>query len=254
MHMDNVKISRVLFELSNVNRIRILESLQEGEMTLRDFSLKTGIPKPELSRNLKRLVSSGIIIRKGTNEYTLSPLGRILMLHLKNLNFLEKFAFIFMEHDLSFLPMEFQLTLGDLENIKVVEGTIEGFNLTVDRLNVAESYENIMTREILLPFIEPVKRLLEKNLKVKLIAPRNTGSEIMKLLEGVKGKNIRIKLVEDVKMVILADANTAEFNLPLLKGDLDYGITFYSDEERGVGWINRLFYYYWESLPGEMIL
>lgn len=251
--MPRLKLNELFFELSNENRLKILNLIGKKGMTLGEIWKEIGIPKPEIHRNLKRLVSSGIITKNEVNEYILSPIGKVLMLHIKNLNFLERYDSIFRRHDLSFLPYEFQLSLGELENIEVVEGTIEGFNLTVQRLNSAGSYENIMTREILLPFIDPVRSLVEKNLRVKVIAPYTVKGDLLKLLEAIKGRNLRVKLVERVDTVILVDEKTGEFNLPLLNGEMDYSVTFYGRSEVEVRWINRLFDHYWESLPGEII-
>jgi predicted transcriptional regulator len=253
MFMQRFKVTEVFFELSNENRLKILNILEERGMALRDFQNNLNIPKPEIYRHLKRLIESNIVIRDEKNRYQLSPVGKIIMLYLKGLNLLEKYDFVFRNHDISFLPREFQLSLGDMEGVEVIEGTIEGFNLTVERLKNARSYENIMTREILLPFIEPVSALLERNAKVRIIAPYSTRKDFFKLIEKIRTRDLKIKLVEKVDLVILVDEKSGEFNLPYLNGDIDYGITFYIREENGIKWINRLFEYYWETLPGEFI-
>ncbi|MEM0116071.1 MAG: hypothetical protein QXF22_06225 [Thermoplasmata archaeon] len=251
--MQISKLSKIFFELSNEYRMEILNILQDKTLSLNDISLQLNLPKSEIYRNLKRLVLIGLIFMNGKNRYELSPIGKVFLLYLKNLKFLEKYHQIFKSHDISLIPKEFQLLLGDLENVEVIEGTIEGFNLTVERLKMAKSFENIMTKEILLPFTEHVKKLIEKNLRIRILAPKSIKNEFHNYLVGISNKNIKIKIVDSVNIVILGDESTAEFNLPFLNGEIDYSITFFAKNDKAVEWINGLFDYYWETLPGEII-
>ncbi|MEM4110923.1 MAG: hypothetical protein QXG55_06185, partial [Thermoplasmata archaeon] len=93
----------------------------------------------------------------------------------------------------------------------------------------------------------------EKNLRIRILAPKSIKNEFHNYLVGISNKNIKIKIVDSVNIVILGDESTAEFNLPFLNGEIDYSITFFAKNDKAVEWINGLFDYYWETLPGEII-
>ncbi|MEM4083797.1 MAG: helix-turn-helix domain-containing protein, partial [Thermoplasmata archaeon] len=93
--MQISKLSKIFFELSNEYRMEILNILQDKTLSLNDISLQLNLPKSEIYRNLKRLVLIGLIFMNGKNRYELSPIGKVFLLYLKNLKFLEKYHQIF---------------------------------------------------------------------------------------------------------------------------------------------------------------
>jgi len=53
-----------------------------------------------------------------------------------------------------------------MRNISIIRGTIEGFNLTMQRLEKAEKFSWVISPRILSAFIEPFKRCAERELKI----------------------------------------------------------------------------------------
>ena len=58
-------------------RLRVLDSLSEGKLDLRDLSDRTNIPRTTLRHNLSRLLEAGVIEETRTGAYRLTPRGRI---------------------------------------------------------------------------------------------------------------------------------------------------------------------------------
>ncbi|MEM3415461.1 MAG: winged helix-turn-helix domain-containing protein, partial [Thermoproteota archaeon] len=66
--MQISKLSKIFFELSNEYRMEILNILQDKTLSLNEISLQLNLPKSEIYRNLKRLVSIGLIFMNGKNR------------------------------------------------------------------------------------------------------------------------------------------------------------------------------------------
>jgi len=56
-----------------------------------------------------------------------------------------------------------------MKDISIVKGTIEGFNLTMRRLEKAEKFSWAISPQVLSAFIEPFKRYAERGLEIRLI-------------------------------------------------------------------------------------
>ncbi|MGC8496668.1 MAG: hypothetical protein ACP5NL_01515 [Thermoplasmata archaeon] len=255
MEKNKIDLSELLFELSNEQRLKILSILSCHNQNLKDFSKNMTIPKPEIYRNLKRLISAGIIYKDNKNEYALTSSGKIIMAQLQNFLFLERYSNILENHDLNFIPVQFQASIGELKDIKIVEGTIEGFNLTVERFGKTHTYEHIMTKEIFTSFIDPIKRMIDQGVEIKLLIQKNAKKEFFDVLESIGYKRnvkIRARFVDTVEMAILVDENSGEFNIPFSNGEIDYSNTFYAGKENEINWVNNLFRYYWDHKTGDM--
>ncbi len=255
MDKNKIDLSELLFELSNEHRLKILNILSYHNQNLKGFSKFMSIPKPEIYRNLKRLISAGIIYKGNKNEYSLTTSGKIIMTQLQNFLFLENYSYILESHDLNFIPIQFQASIGELKNIKIVEGTIEGFNLTVERFGKTHTYEHIMTKEIFTSFIEPIKKMIDHGVEIRLLLQKNAKKEFFDVLESIEYKKsgkIRARFVDTVEMAILVDENSGEFNIPFSNGDIDYSTTFYAERENEINWVNSLFKYYWDHKTGDL--
>ncbi|MEM0160353.1 MAG: hypothetical protein QW258_04485 [Thermoplasmata archaeon] len=255
MDKNKIDLAELLFELSNEHRLKILSILSCNNQNLKDFSKNMTIPKPEIYRNLKRLISAGIIYKDNKNEYALTTSGKIIMMQLQNFLFLENYSNILENHDLNFIPIQFQASIGELKSIKIVVGTIEGFNLTVERFGKAHKYEHIMTKEIFTSFIDPIKKMIENGVEIKLLLQKNAEKEFFDVLESIGYKRngkIRTRFVDTVEMAILVDENSGEFNIPFSDGNIDYSTTFYAERENEINWVNNLFKYYWDHKTGDM--
>jgi predicted transcriptional regulator len=257
MDKNKIELSALLFELSNEHRLKILDILSLHNQNLKEFSKVMSIPKPEIYRNLKRLVSAGIIFKDKKSEYSLTASGRIILTQLQNFLFLENYSEILKNHDLSFLPLQLQASIGDLKNINIVEGTIEGFNLTVERLEKANKHEYIMTREIFTSFIIQIKKMIDRDVEIKLLLQKNAKKEFFEVLENInymKNRKIKVRFVENVEMTILVDENNGEFNLPFLNAEIDYSTTFFAKRVSEISWLTNLFNYFWDHSAGELEL
>lgn len=257
MYKNKIDLPSLLFELSNEQRLKILDTLSCHNKNLREFSESLSIPKPEIYRNLKRLVNAGLIYRNEKKDYSLTSGGKIIITQLQNFLFLENYSEILESHSLNFIPLQFQASMGDLKSIKIIEGTIEGFNLTLDRFSRASKYEYIMSQEIFTSFIEPINKMLEKGLEVRLLLQKNAEREFYDALKSMNYKSnskIKVRFVDSVEMAILVDENSGEFNIPFLDGGIDYSITFYAERENEISWVNNLFAYFWDHKLGSAVI
>jgi predicted transcriptional regulator len=240
--------------LSNPNRLRVFLSIYNGLKKPSQIVKHTNLSFSEVSRHLKKLSSSGIILKHADNTYSLTSIGHILNHILSLLNFSVSYRDILLEHDISVIPFHFLFDFSRMKNISVIGGTIEGFNLTMQRLEKAEKFSWVISPRILSAFIEPFKKCAERGLKIRLIFPNTLKEKIKEILSTLPSKiteNIEVKYLDKIPFVLLVDNRSAELNLPFLDGKMDYGTTFYSESQEFVEWAKNLFLHFWNKIKEE---
>lgn len=109
--------------LASKRRMEILRILSSAPATFSELKAITGINHTSLSIHLKKLQHSGLVCRDG-KLYVLSKVGKILY---STINKLDRFITAFernpkfwMEHDLSPIPEELLIRIGDLGRYEIV--------------------------------------------------------------------------------------------------------------------------------------
>ena len=248
------RVCELMLVLSNPNRLKVLSAIYEGIKRPSQIVKHTDLSFSEVSRHLKKLLSSGIILKHPDNTYSPTSIGHILKPVITLLNFSLNYRDILLEHDISVIPFHFLLEFSKMKDISIVKGTIEGFNLTMKRLEKAEKFSWAISPQILSAFIEPFKRCAERGLEIRLIFSKSlkkNAEQILSTLPQRLSQNIKVKYLDKIPFVLLVDNNSAEFNLPFLDGKMDYGATFYSENPEFIEWTKNLFLHFWNKNKGR---
>ena len=97
-------LTDLLFELSNDDRLKILQDLEKGPKNLTRVAKTLGLSVQEASRNVARLVQMSLVTRNPDGDYALTPYGGISLKLLSSYEFLSKNRQYFLGHDFSVLP------------------------------------------------------------------------------------------------------------------------------------------------------
>ena len=102
------------FELSNEDRLRILNLLTKKPMKLTNLAKSLDISNQECSRHLQRLTEADIIDKNTEGNYELTNYGSISLILQENQRFITEYREYFNEHNVLGLPREYLSRIGEL--------------------------------------------------------------------------------------------------------------------------------------------
>jgi DNA-binding transcriptional ArsR family regulator len=73
------RLCDVTFELSNEDRLRILQELEGEAMIVTGLSNRLGLTNQEVSRHLSRLGDVGLTTKAPDSQYSLASFGRLML-------------------------------------------------------------------------------------------------------------------------------------------------------------------------------
>ena len=125
---DSVSIfedsEKTFIELSNSQRLQIINALKTRSMNLTLLAKHLGITMQEAHRNFNRLMDSGIVTRDSNGSYSLTTFGNTITTQIPSINFLSKNKNYFSEHNFGNLPMKFVQRIGSLDDSKFIQGLV----------------------------------------------------------------------------------------------------------------------------------
>ena len=133
------KLSNLMFELANEDRLRILTQLQEKPMRLTRISNKLKLNMQETSRHLSRLSEAGLVTKNTEGLYSIQPFGEEILNLMDGFEFLEKHRDYFNNHDLSELPLSFRYRIGELKTCILSNDFFTSLHLTENLIRERKS-------------------------------------------------------------------------------------------------------------------
>ena len=110
----------LMFEVSNEDRVRMLQELLSEPCTYSDLSRKLSITTQEVSRHVQRLTGNGLTTRRSDGLLELTPFGGLLLRQLSTLRFTSKHRDYFTEHVMDALPNRFLARMGELNDSTLI--------------------------------------------------------------------------------------------------------------------------------------
>jgi predicted transcriptional regulator len=233
----------LLFELSNEDRLQILQGLEKGPKNLIKIAKELDNSVQGTSRNVARLVEASIIRRNPNGEYELTSYGNVSLKLLCSYEFLSRNRSYFLSHDASILPCEFINRLGELSTSSIQGDFVTNYVLEGDMLKEAEEYFYATGDQFNVHAKSIIADKLNQGLEIRTIFP-----EAIIPPPGFRpapGPNRR--LLPKVHVAITVTDKKAFLGLPLLDGKFDPGVRFVSEDPKFRKWCLDLFNYYWEQ-------
>jgi predicted transcriptional regulator len=167
------KLSGLLFELANEDRLKILLEIQQKPKRLTQISEKLDLTVQETSRHLARLSAAKLIVKDSDGLYNLIPYGEYVIKQLSGLEFLSKHRTYFAAHDLSNFPSEFIARLGELKECTFTDDVMVAFSKAENLIEQAQEYVWVIGNQVLMSTLPFLEAAVKRGVQFRLILPED---------------------------------------------------------------------------------
>jgi predicted transcriptional regulator len=207
----------LLFELSNLDRLQLLNGLRSNKLKLSQIAQKTSSSVQETARHLKRLSDAGLVDKNSSGEYFITTIGSLCLDQIESIKFVVQNRNYLLEHDLTILPQKFVHRIGELLQSNRVTTVTDVLHHTEEVLKGAREYVFLMADQALLPTSTSAVGLVANSVVIwKSIIPGSVFGSLSVL--GVVPENIEIRFLDNPKVGIAMNERLAGVTFSDLKG------------------------------------
>lgn len=248
-----------LFELSNEDRLNILQELKNNPMKLSRVAEKFGFTVPETARNMNRLTEAALVAKNIEGLFHLTPIGEAVLQFIPNFEFISKHKKYFKTHSSSNLPTEFAMSIGALQKSEFVDQFSESLFNGEKLIREAEEFVWISVDQILASSLPLFKEAIDRGVELRKLMPRNAAipQSIMTLANdpvfdhAARAKKLESRYLDKIDVFItMSEKEVASIGFKNLEGVFDYG-TFRTNNETALNWTKSLYEHYWEKAKRE---
>ncbi|MFX1560910.1 MAG: helix-turn-helix domain-containing protein [Promethearchaeota archaeon] len=244
-------LSKLLFELSNEDRLRILKVLGVGPQKLTALASTLDLTVQETSRHLSRMTKSKLIQKGSDGAYSVTEYGTRLQEVLPSFSFLIQNRDYFMTHTFGDLPQQFISRLGDLVNAEYTDNAVVLFQHVDSLISTANEYVWILADQALSSTFPLLMESMERGVEFRVALPSDIGvPEIPKdkLPDFSKFRNTLMepRHLDNVSHVVILSESESILALPDLNGRPDY-LGFKIEDKIGHLWCHDVFLDFWEK-------
>jgi predicted transcriptional regulator len=250
----------LLFELSSVDRLDILELLRKSPLKLSHISRELNFTVQETSRNVNRLQESGLIAKNVDGTFNLTHYGEATFGLLSGFNFLYTNRNYFATHSTSQLPEPFRRSLGVLDDFKLVDDVMIVFHNIENMIKHAKDFVWIMSDQILVSTLPDLIDGLQRGMKFRLLMPKTylpsgdmrnlVSNPVFEKASQKKTLETRFSDAFDVFLCI-SENEVGALAFLNLEGKFDYR-GFKTEKSFGIEWAKMLFTHYWSNASSQI--
>jgi predicted transcriptional regulator len=233
--MQKGALYRLLFELSNEDRMSILMRLQGSSSGLAELSRSLDLSPPEMFRELKRLHEASLICKDEDGRYHLAPFGKLVLSYVPALRFASTHERFFNGRDISGIPVEFVIRMGELSDAELNSEVASGFNDIARIINDAEEFIWLLSDKYFVPFEPLIASKVKKDFDLRGILPRALMSTVA--TDQAIPPGLPLRFLERVDVLLVVTDKASGFALPDTNRKFDYC---------GFKGCKDLFRYYWD--------
>ena len=232
---------KTFIELSNSQRLQIINALENTSMNLTLLAKHLGITMQEAHRNFNRLLDAGIVSRDSNGSYSLTTFGNTIMTQIPSINFLSKNRNYFSDHYFANLPMKFVQRIGSLDNSNFIRSLVAVIEEIKELYRHSQEYIYGMIPQVPLDLMEvAAKTVMERKIKFNYILPKNAtipkkGKDFLNEInyqELLKKGLVERKMIDEVKVSIVLNEKKALVMFPSVKGETDMNGAFSNSIDR----------------------
>jgi predicted transcriptional regulator len=245
--MDIVTLSGIRKEL--------LLYLDSGPHSLSEIRDRFDITSPEVSPRIKELIEHKLV--KFENKmYHLTPMGKTIVSSFQpfvnTLNVFDQYPEFWESHDLTSIPEEFLLRIGEIKNYIIIEDDMEDINRTkVEGLDLIMQSKYLLGVSMLYDNDMPdlLIKLLDNNVKVSIIISKNVFNKLItddfSFNKFKEYSNFSAYISDDnIRTAFTVNDFSLFFSLCYLNGKFDLHSNCISNEKSAINWGTDLFEYY----------
>ena len=226
---------KTFIELSNSQRLQIINALTSSSMNLTLIAKHLGITMQEAHRNFNRLMEAGIVSKDSSGSYSLTTFGNTIMTQIPSINFLSKNKNYFSDHYFADLPMKFIQRIGSLDDSRFIQGLVAVIEEIKEMYRSSEEYIYGMIPQVPLDLMEVAAKIVkERKIKFNYILPKNAvipkkGEDFLNEInyqELLKNGLVERKMIENVRVSVVMNEKKALVMFPTNKGETDMNGAF----------------------------
>ncbi len=235
----------LFFQLSNVDRRRILEEAVNENLKLNETARKLNMTPTETLRHLHRLTEGGLLVKLPDGRYGVTAYSRFVLDSLSSLSFASRYREFFADHDASKLPPEFRNRLGELSGGVLFTDYSSSLNKSMEGLRNAKERIDVLMDTRLAFQGEIIQQRAREGVKLRVLIKETLIPEFRALpRSGLLGDEIRV--LREICAVILMSEKEAAATLPRADGKFDQ-VGFYGNDEAFLKWTGDLFRDQWDK-------
>ena len=248
------ELSRLLFELSNEDRLRILQELKKNPMKLSRISEKCNFTVPETARNITRLSDASLIAKDVEGDFHLTPYAEEALKLLPSFEFLSKHRGYFKTHMLEKLPIEYATSIGVLHSSEFIDQISTVLFNGEKLIREAKDFIWIIVSEVLASSLPLFIDAYARGVEGRKIMPRNAtiAADILALARdpiferAARAKKLESRYLDDVDLTMILSEREVSIGFKDLEGKTDW-LSFRSRDQSALNWAKSLFLYYWDK-------
>lgn len=196
-----------IITLSGVRK-ELLLYLDGGPRSLSDIREYLDITSPEVSPRIKELIEHNLVQSEG-KKYQLTPMGKTILKNfhpfLDTINVFEQYPDFWDEHDLTSIPEEFLVRIGEIKNYVIIEDDINDINRTNNEFsNLVKTSKYIFGTSCAFDssFPETCLTAARNDIPISIILSRNVYDIIIKnyekqIKEFLKSRKSELYIIDD---------------------------------------------------------
>ncbi len=252
------ELCSLLFELSNEDRLIILQELQKTPMKLSRVSERFNFTVPETARNMTRLTDAALIAKDTNGFFHLTPFGEASLRFIPSFDFISKHKKYFKTHTISTLPPEYVASIGALQKSELTNSITEALFYGEILICEATEFIWICVDQILASSLKLFADAYARGVEFKKLMPRNAviPPSILKLANdpiferAARAKKLESRYLDEIGAVIVMSEKEATISFQNLEGSFDW-VPFRTRDQAAMNWVKSLYLYYWERAKRE---
>ncbi len=258
--IDMERLCDLYFELSNEDRLEILQKLSEEPMNVTGIARELDITTQECSRHLSRLSEAMLVERDPEGGYSLSQYGRLSLSLIAGQRFVSEHRDYFTNHTLERLPPELVSRIGELHGGRLSDQVMLVFSLVENLIRESQEYLLFIHDQYLpsiLPLgVEAMKRgITSRSVELKAKAPGRNLNPIRPdyitledeeyFIQIWQEGRVKPRFAEEVRVFLYVNEKEALIAFPLTEGGYDY-LAFFGEDPAFHRYCADVFEFYFE--------
>jgi predicted transcriptional regulator len=249
------------FELSNEDRLRILNLLTKKPMKLTNLAKSLDISNQECSRHLQRLTEADIIDKNTEGNYELTNYGSISLILQENQRFITEYREYFNEHSVLGLPREYLSRIGELNGGNLNKDPIIAVHDIEELVEQAEEYIYSVIDQYPANIYQLIESAWKRGVKMRTIECKDwrpppqfidERDEAKESFETARKKGLlEERCMEKIPVILFGSEKVANIYFPDNEGDFDYQ-GFMLKDSMAMKWCEDLFKYHWEHAKQKL--
>ena len=255
-NVNNKTIDLLRLITSSTVRTKVFESLGDCDKDLNQLKEETGLPGPNILHAIKDL-ERGLLVVRTNGDYSLSNIGKILVIPLTDLinqiAMLSEQKEFWLSHNTDGIPDHMLKKIGKLYGCRIVTAPPEDIgkphSILLKRIKESKKVKAV-TPIFHKDFLDLMDELLASHASIQVvindkILKKNLKKNGEPFLELSKRENCSIWKNNNINLGFVVTEKFLAINLFTIGGLFDYGLSgLICDTQEAVEWGNKLFDYF----------